>query len=404
MKRDVSHTEISAVMDCQAKHAFGYTGHLTGGTTLRPRAAHARLREGRAWGRAVAALHAAVDDGGAAVPVASPHADSSPATLWPSDATAPDPRPARSAPAGDSGSGSPAYGRTSIADSIIRFNRAQRAMMDALDEDEADLRAAGVYNAAEHEDAYWRLWGILDHYASTSEPLHTYGAETELRVPLPSRTGARASNRYVFVGYLDQLAEVDGRLYIVEYKLRGRLTTFEQAVRGRQYRRYAWAAERALDREVAGVILDERLNEVPKPARWVKAKRKGEGIDGMTVSHAKDQLTTCESYLDACREADVDPVAETIVHLEQRRWQVRHTLTFRRSEIQEAGRELVSAANLIGQLDSGALWPVRNESTLRCGGCAFREVCPRPDDHELIDLAFERTTPKRNRDIEVIAA
>ena len=397
MKRDVSHTEIAAVMDCQAKHAFAYTGHLTDGTTLRPRAAHARLREGRAWGRAVAELHAAVDGGSAVTPVANPTADPSPATLWPCDA-APGwgetpPHPANS---------SPACGRTPTVDSMNRLGRALRAMWEAFDEDVAELRAAGVYNVHEHADMEARLAALLAHYAYTSEPLDIFGAETELRVPLPSRTGRRASSRYVFTGYLDGLADVDGLLYIVEYKLRGRLSTFEQAVRGRQYRRYAWAAERALDRRVAGVILDERLNETPKPARWVKAKRKGEGVDGMTPSHAKDQLCTAEDYIAACAEADVQPVPETITHLEQRRWQVRHTLTFRRSEIEEAGRELVSAAHLISQLDAGALWPVRNESTLRCGGCAFRDICANTGDTELIDLAYERRVPKRDR--EEIAA
>jgi len=86
--------------------------------------------------------------------------------------------------------------------------------------------------------------------------------------------------------------------------------------------------------------------------------------------------------------------------LEQRRWQVRHTLTFRRSEIAEAGRELVSAAHLISQLDTGALWPVRNESPLRCGGCAFRDVCAATHDEELIDLGFERRVPKRDKELE----
>jgi hypothetical protein len=397
VKREVSHTEIAAAMDCQAKHAFSYTGHLTGGTTLRPRAVHARLREGRAWGRAVAALHAAVDDGGAVTPVASPHADSSPATLWPSVA-APGPGVDVSRPAFSS----PACGRTPIADSssLHRQLDAYRALNEALEEDADDLRATGVYNVDDHWDMQGRMTDLLSHYAATSEPLDTFGAETELRVPLPSRTGVRSSSRYVFVGYLDNLTRVRGHLYIVEFKLRGRLSTHEQAARGRQYRRYAWAAERALGEPVAGVILDERLNEVPKPARWVKGRKKGED---RVPSHACDQMTTPDLYLEACAEGGVDPDPGTVAYLEQRRWQVRHTLTFRRSEIEEAGRELVSAANLISQLDAGALWPVRNESTLRCGGCAFREICPRPDDTDLIDLAFERTTPKRNRELEIAA-
>jgi hypothetical protein len=396
VKREISHSEVSAAMDCWARWDFGYGGHLAG-SALRPRAAHARLREGRAWGRAVAELHAAVDDGGAVTPVASPQSGSHrPATLWPSDA-APgsglDPVPAIS---------SPACGRTPIADSIpfSRYSRGMGALRGALEEDADDLRAAGVYNATEHDDMTTRLADMLWHYASTSEPLNTFGAETELRVPIPSRTGRQASSRYVFVGYLDQLARIRGLLYILEYKLRGRLSTHEQAARGRQYRRYAWAAERALGEPVAGVILDERLNEVPKPARWVKGRKKDEG---MVPSHATNQMCTAEAYVEACAEGGVDPDPGTVAYLEQRRWQVRHTLTFRRSEIVEAGRELVSAANLIGQLDSGALWPVRNESTLRCGGCQFREPCANTSDTDLIDLGFVRTTPKRDRELEIAA-
>jgi CRISPR/Cas system-associated exonuclease Cas4 (RecB family) len=129
----------------------------------------------------------------------------------------------------------------------------------------------------------------------------------------------------------------------------------------------------------------------------VKGRKKGED---RVPSHACDQMTTPDLYLEACAEGGVDPDPGTVAYLEQRRWQVRHTLTFRRSEIEEAGRELVSAAHLIAQLDSGALWPVRNESTLRCGGCAFREICPRPDDDELIALNFERRVPKRDKELE----
>jgi hypothetical protein len=241
---------------------------------------------------------------------------------------------------------------------------------------------------------------ILWHYASTSEPLDAFSPEVELRVPIPSRTGRQASSRFVFVGYLDNLSRRRDLLYIVEYKLRGRLSTYEQAARGRQYRRYAWAAERVLGEPVAGVIVDERLNEAPKPARWVKGRKKDEG---MVPSHAQNQMCTAEDYVEACAEGGVDPDPGTVAYLQERRWQVRHTLTFRRSEIEEAGRELVSAAHLISQLDAGVLWPVRNESTLRCGGCQFRDICARPQDRELIDLNYERTAPKRLRELEVTA-
>lgn len=397
MKRAISHTEMSAVHDCQAKWDFTYGGHLLGGQTLKPKQAHIRLREGRAWGRAVAALHAAApaqpslfqaaDDRGVATSVTNSH----PVTVI-NGATAPGPRHDVAGP----GSGPPASGLTPIAGTLLhRYARALEALHAALDEDAAQLREHGFYNAIEHADMAARLAEILWHYAHTTEPLEITDPEIELRVPFPSRTGRSVSSRYLFHGYLDGLTEQRGRVYIAEYKLRGRLSTLEQIALGRQYRRYAWAAERALGVEIAGVIVDERLNETPKPARWVKGKKKSD--PARVPSHAKEQLTTPESYFEACVEAGVEPDMETAAALHQRRWQVRHPLTFRRSEIEEAGRELVSSAHLIAQLDAGVLHPVRNPSPQRCNGCPFREVCPNADDRELIDLHFQRTEPKRLR-------
>lgn len=345
-KRTISHTEVSTVMDCWARHSFAYTGHLTGGQVLKRKQDHVRLREGRAWGRAVAELHDA--------------------------------------------------GRQ---DHLERLVAAFRALNVALDEDAAKLRQHGLYVQQDHHDLLVKLTGLLCHYAATAPPMHVHGAETELRVPLPSRTGKARSNRFVFHGYLDALTDSHpgyaGRLFIVEYKLRDRLTDLPQIIRSRQIRRYAWAAEQQLDEQVHGVIVDERLNEVPKPARWVKGKKKTD--PERVPSQAKDQLTTRELYEAACQRAGVDVDLETAVALGQRQWQQRHVVLFKRSEVAEAGSELVSAAQLIAQLDSGALFPVRNTSPMRCGGCPYSEICADPDDADLVDLTFARAVPKRLR-------
>jgi hypothetical protein len=383
VKRPISHTEMSTVHDCQARHAFAYTGHLTGGDTLKPKQTHLRLREGRAWGRAIAALHAADER-----PAVTPGSSIARGTALGQQ---------QLMPAAGSGSAPPASGHIAIVGSALlhRYLRGLRELQASLDEDAAQLQEHGFYHEDEHADMAARLAELLWHYAHTSEPLSITDPEIELRVPMPSRTGRSVSSRYLFHGHLDGLTMLRGRPYIVEYKLRGRLSTLEQVALGRQYRRYAWAAERALDTQIAGVVVDERLNEIPKRARWVKGRKKSEG---MVPSHAKDQLTTAELYLEACVEAGVEPDTDTATALEQRRWQARHTLTFRRSEIEEAGRELVSSAHLIAQLDAGVLHPVRNPSPQRCSGCPFRDVCPNADDRELIDLHFERRSPKRHHE------
>lgn len=369
-RRAISHSEITSAYECQAKHAFGYTGHLTGGKVLKPHAPAARLRAGSAWGKGVAAFHMADQ-----------------------------------------------------AESLtVRYMIGLRAVYASLDADAAAMRShdkptdadldgdeerglqLAVYDPIEHHDMAIRIGDALWQYASTAEPLTITDAEFRLDLPIPSRTGLRLSNRYSFEGYLDGLAVLDGRLWLVEYKFRDSLSHFEDVANEPQYRRYVWAAERQLGVPIAGILVDERLSFAPKPARWVKAKRKGEGVGpldekgyGRTASHAKDQLTTEALYREVCEESGEPVNEETAAALRARHWQKRHKLMFRRRELDDAGLDLVSAAQMIGQLDSDALPAVRNRSSWRCRGCWFKSICNDPTDLEVVEANFDLREPKRLR-------
>lgn len=381
-KRTISHSEISTALECQARHAFAYTGHLTGGQVLNPRTDRANLRAGRAWGRAVAALHSTSSGEGAAV-VASPPSLPTATVLAPTGPTA---TVGQSAHSGRPLTGTHLY---------HAYQRALNALDAELDEQARQVRDRyGVFDRIEHGDLRIRLAAVLWQYARTTVPLQVTDPEVELFVPMPSRTGRARSNRFVFHGFLDGLTVINGYLWVVEYKLRDTLSDYQQIVRNRQIRRYAWAAEQVLDRKAAGVIVDECLSQPPKPARWVKGRKKGEG---MVPSHAKDQLTTRDRYEHICTVAGVDVDPDTAAALGARRWHARHLVMFRRAEIEEAGRELVSSAQLIAQLDSGVLHPVRNPAPWRCNGCAFASICTDPSDVDLIDLNFELLPPKRLR-------
>ncbi len=63
----------------------------------------------------------------------------------------------------------------------------------------------------------------------------------------------------------------------------------------------------------------------------------------------------------------------------------------------QAGFQLTSSANLIGQLDAGSLTPIPNPSPSRCPGCQFREACTHPGDLALIDALYTRHAPKRDQ-------
>ena len=71
MKRLLSHSEISTAYDCQAKHAYSYTGALTGGDALKAKRVHVNLREGRAWGAGIAAWHYTGDKSAAHASISS---------------------------------------------------------------------------------------------------------------------------------------------------------------------------------------------------------------------------------------------------------------------------------------------------------------------------------------------
>lgn len=335
MTRLISHSEASTLLSCEARHDFRYVGQLAG-TALRRKASRPILRDGRAWGAGVAAMHS--------------HALQT--------------------------------------DALVLGHQAIDA---SLEEDADEQRELGLHDPAEFAEQQQTLHGLLDHYAATTDPLPIETPERELQVPIPSRTGRRRSNAYRLQCFMDGVhIDPDGRVWIVEYKLRKRLTDLWLISLSRQIRWEAWAWREHAGVEVAGVIVDERLKQVPKPARML--------ANGQP-SHAKDQLTTPHLYREACARARAcEPSPDTIEALAQRRWQQRERVIFRPGELDEAGRQLVSVARQVNDFDSGRLFPVRNPSQPNCAGCDYRDICGNPDDVDLVEMLYERVEAKRDRE------
>lgn len=348
--RLLSHSEVQSALSCLAQWDMKYGGRLAG-STLRRKAVAPLLSDGRAWGAAVAAWHAA-----------------------------PDP-----------------------FDLFVNFNPmlarwvAHQALRRSVEADVVKSFEQGVYVDVESEvERADRLAVIFDHYCSTAEKLPNLTLlEGELLTPIPSRGGKRASTRYRFHGFLDGFTILPGdEEWLVEFKLRKTLSTREQVEKMTQPKWYAWAYRQITGRTPAGVIVEERLNDAPKPARIVKGKKKGT----FAPSHAKDQMTTPEAYIAVCQEFDEEPHDDVVEALSARDWQKRHWISYRPSEIEEAGRELVSAGLLIRQLDAGDLYPIRNARPGNCNNCDFRAICSNPADDFYVETLFERTVPKRDRE------
>lgn len=326
--RLLSQSEVRQALSCQARWDFRYGGHLAG-TALRPKRVTPLLSGGRAWGAAVGAYHVLLGDQGK--------------------------------------------------------DAALEALDASLDADALSQQELGLYDREAHEQLRERLTVMLAHYVATAEPFRVApDLEHEFVVPIPSRSGKRASNAYRLHGFIDAYRP-DGP-WLVEFKLRGRLVPVQRLQLDRQIRWYAWAWWQQSGMKVRGVEVVERLNEAPKPPRILKSGK---------PSHAKDQLCTADAYRLACRTCDEPVNPETEAALEARRWQQRVPIVFRDGELEEAGREMVSAAALISQLDAGKLVPLRNPGA-QCDWCEFREICPAPDD-QLVDSLYERQPPKRDR-------
>ncbi len=360
MSRSLSYSEISSAQTCEAlaRWDFQYGGHLAGGVCYKRRQLAAGLGNGRAWGAAVAAWHAYP----------------TPENLM------------------------------AIYQAGMARMGAHSALRGAYRADVAAQLEKGIWVPPETQaDREQWLGQILDHYCSTAEPLpNLTKLEGELSIPIPSRTGRRGSSRYRFEGFIDGFTE-DGDLeWIVEFKFRDQLTPLPLIELSRQIRWYAWSRQQETGRRVAGVIVDERLAEAPKPARLVKGKKKSEGL---VPSHAKDQLCRPEDYVALCEEHDVEPKPEIIEALGARQWQQRHYIVFGPGELEESGKELVSAAKLIRDLDSGDRYPLRNAQAYICRGCKFKEICAHPTDRSFAATLYEERPPKRlrTRDLEEVA-
>jgi hypothetical protein len=210
--RLLSVSESSTLLDCPWRHALAYTGQLTDGDALAPKTTPLLLREGKAWGRAMAALHGS-------------------------------------------------WNRTTQRVDAVQAVRASLAA-------DAEQRGrAGIYDPDAEATTERHVLAVLDHYISLTEPLPLHHPERHLILPLPA--AERHSNRYRLEVYLDGLHDDEWGSWVVEFKWRAsNLIDFEIATFDRQLRWYAWAWREHLGIEPVGVILDERIGEEPSPVRF----------------------------------------------------------------------------------------------------------------------------------------
>lgn len=361
--RLLSHTEIDTALTCEARWDFRYGSQLAG-TSLKSKDTAIVLSLGKAWGAAWAAFHATW-------------------TIW----------------------RQPTQLGIAIEDApVTPESAAETAFANVLYKDAKRQMELGVFNGERYIEAYDLLSALLEHYVQSHWwmevdcPISNLEAlEARYEVPIPSRTRQKGSSKFRLECYVDGRTVRDDGPWLAECKLRNRLTPVKIIVRSRQLRWYAWAHWQLTGEKPRGVIIEERLREVPQHPRMNKGRKtKANPNPDPMPSHAVDQITTAEWYEAVCKANDVDPMEHTIEAFRARRWQQRVPVIFRQGELEEAGSELVSAGFRIGELDAAKRWPIRHATRSTCSYCDFSDICDDPSS-SYVDSLFERVTPKRDR-------
>lgn len=248
----------------------------------------------------------------------------------------------------------------------------------ALREDEI-VERGGVIDEIERRDLWDTIEGVLAWYVSEHAPLNLEACEVPLFVT--------ATRGYRLEAYVDGTFRDDaGRLWLYEAKFRDKLTSYDQVMRNRQVWWYAWAWQRTHGEAPVGAIVEEVLAHAPKEVRINK-----DGTPSAT------QSCTASDYLAACRQARVEPNPITLEAIREKKRAQRVEVMFTKRGVELAGKQVASAAKLIGMLDRGAFVPIHNPSPMVCPGCAFKDVCVDPTDEGVIDALFERVEPARYR-------
>jgi hypothetical protein len=194
-----------------------------------------------------------------------------------------------------------------IQDSFLEFSRlSYETYGDRLPDDFHDLKILGI--------------GMLDHYMHWLEkrdPLQTHVVDGvpqvevtfEITLPVdPEIMGLASVDQVVYRGTFDRIIidPILMQLWIVEYKTAAVIEQGTLLV-DPQVSAYMWAASCVYDLPVAGVIYQQHLKTVPKPARILK---------NGTVSAAQNQLTNWRLYRQALVDVYGSPAQSSNKHVE----------------------------------------------------------------------------------------
>ena len=227
--------------------------------------------------------------------------------------------------------------------------------------------------------------GMLDYYflwAPKNDKFKPLRVEVEFEVPIPGLFDT------VYQGRIDMIAEDEYGYWIVDHKTAAQFGATDWLRLDDQCSSYAWAAKQQLGLDIRGVLYNEVRKKVP---------RKPNVLRNGTLSVAKNQDTTYETYLATIKELGYKPSAYTgiLEYLQDAPKQF-----VRRTKVQY-GKETLPLvekrirAESIEMLNDPAIYPT--PSRFNCAGCSFYEPClalhEGRDEEIILDALFEKRKP-----------
>jgi len=237
---------------------------------------------------------------------------------------------------------------------------------------------------------------VFDHYCKMhpreNDVFLVIDNEKEFSLPIVNPESDRKSQTFSIAGRIDMVIDLDGNLWIVEFKTVANITSAykRKLTLDNQTLLYIEGAERFSDRPCRGVLYIVISKQVPRPPELLK--RGG-------LSQAKNQITTPELYLTAINNygLDVADYADFLGYLETNRREFFYLeyLTFSEAEREEWRHELWDIARDIRECEIKERWYRNTSQCIPLGGgtCPYFDICTAPDQEAIIEMSYRIEPP-----------
>ncbi len=237
-----------------------------------------------------------------------------------------------------------------------------------------------VENEEDYAERLIMLQGMLEHYfvwAPENDLFTPKLIEIEFEVPVETPEGLKhpapdLNDEVVYQGRLDGLVEdPTGRYWILEHKTTGQMGRTDWLDVDAQVGSYAWAIQKQLGIQIAGIIYSQALKAAPSPPTMLVQQNKGRNF-----SVNKQQRTTYQLYL-----AELEKHGESLEYYGEflRFLSEKENPFFRRIQVHRnqaslefVGRNIYLEATEMFDPNLN-IYP--NPSYFNCNGCRFREPC-----------------------------